>query len=431
MLLWCIYFVLFVSCGATVSKYDVKVKEKVPLNNNLTKQYINITYNKNNFTKNVILKSANSFHVREPNKSGINLIAIVNKEEIYSVLKHLRTIGALKISASVKCMKRIMQPTHNIKRLADTSIQHYASLFNGLMKKIPEDAYENNIDKEFIILNLVVTANEIVYDINKNILRKIINQTKITPLDKKKENNTIINVKEELYDNYLDGKKEYMEYICLYYKICRMYPAYSDYIAVVINEILKLPRNRFNYFMTNFIVLMKEQANFFKTFLGDKLVSKINDNLEEIFYRDIKNTRTILISLQKLLLGKHKLISPNNKNDKTILKAIIILIDIVDKAFDNDENDMFSIFFDNTIIFFRNWAKVGEENIARSMGNFVRHFVNTLRYNWKTFVREEVKTLLDIIITGKTKNKEVYKYLFTEGSRFVKSKPETKSDGEV
>ncbi|XP_050354784.1 uncharacterized protein LOC126776363 [Nymphalis io] len=422
MLLWCIYFVIFIFCDA--KKYDISLKEKHSLNKDSLKHY-----HKNTFTTKNTIKSSEQLNIYNTNNSAEDKRTVKNKNEIDNTVKHLLTFGSFKILATIKFIKRNLKSTQNITNLADASIQNYSSLLIRMYENIPNDTYKSNIDKEFVILNLVVTANEVVYDINKEILRKIINRTKIGLVDIYNKNIIKLNLKKELYNNYMDDKKEYMEYVCENYNICRMYPAYSDYIADILNEILKLSNARFHYFVTNSIILFREQASFFETLLGEKLlVTKIKVRLEVMFYGDISDTRKIFLMIKRILIEKYKLLSPNKKNNKNILKAVVILIDIINEAFDNDEDEILKIFFDNTINSLRHWSNIEEDDISRLLGNIVRHFVNTLKYNWKPFVRNEVKTLVDIIIKGRTTNKDVYKYLFSEGSKYIKTKREDKTD---
>lgn len=337
-------------------------------------------------------------------------IKLTNKMNIERYYKHLVARNKYNLVTKVKYIKKQLKLRSYTSDFENIAIENYTSITNNYSDGILQSkSTVNYIDKEYTIMDLVITLNQIIHDICKNILKII---TKEIDIDIE----TINTLKEELSKQFFDDKKVQFNYACENLHICRTFPAYSDFISDVIKEILNKPDGGIKYVVTGLAVIVKEKANYFRERLGDKLVAIINNKLEGIFH-NLSRVRHFLSMIDTIIADKYKLAVSNSKN-KTRTKAIVILIDIIDKTFTNDD-DTLAIYFDNVLKSLRKQHLV-REDIQILTEDIVHNFVEELKFNWKTQVNEEVKTLAEVIVNGKTTNEKIYKYLFSKGSKYVR-----------
>lgn len=337
-------------------------------------------------------------------------IKLTNNMKIELYYKHLVAINKYNLVTKVKYMKRQLKLKTYTSDFENIAIKNYTSITNNYSDGILQSKSTiNYIDKEYIIMNLAITLNQIIHDICKNILKKIIIENDI-------DIETINSLKEELSKQFIDDKKVQFNYACENLHVCRTFPAYSDFISDVIKEILNKPGGEIKCVVTGLAVIVKEKANYFREVLGDKLVAIINNKLESIL-QNLSRVQHFLSMIDTIITDKYKLAASNSKN-KTRTKAIVILIDIIDKTFTNDD-DTLAIYFDNVLKSLRKQHLV-QEDIQILTEDIVHHFVEELKFNWKTQVNEEAKTLAELILNGKATNENIYKYLFSKGSIFVR-----------
>lgn len=396
---------IYISDALVLPKYTLSMKEIYLLKNNF------ISENRDDIDKSDIIRG-------DELDSDINndftnyeyQIKLTNKMKIELYYKHLVARNKFNLVKKVKYMKKQLKLKSYTSDYENIAIENYTSITSNYFDGILQNNFTiNYIDKEYIIMDLAITLNQIIHDICKNILNII---TKKIDIDIEKINN----LKEQLSKQFIDDKKGQFNYACENLHVCRTYPAYSDFISDVIKEILNRPDGEIKYVVTGLAVIVKEKANYFREVLGDKLVAIINNKLEGIFHNLIK-VQHFLSMIDRIITDKYKLAESNSKN-KTRTKAIVILIDIIDKTF-TDDDDTLAIYFDNVLKSLRKEHLV-QEDIQILTEDIVHHFVEELKFNWKTQVNEEVKTLAEVIVNGKTTNENIYKYLFSKGSKYVR-----------
>ncbi|CAH2094981.1 unnamed protein product [Euphydryas editha] len=336
---------------------------------------------------------------------------LINKMEIKDYRKHLDNKSKLSIVAKITYIKEKLKLNGNTTEFENIAIKNYTSIKNKYFENLHQDKSEiNDLDKELTILDLIITSSKIIHDISENILKTI---TQAVNIDREKTNI----IKDEFYKQFVVDKKEEFEYVCQTLDVCRRFPAYTDFISDVIKEILNLPNSKINYAVKGLTVLIKEKANILREILGNKLFKLINDKLEAILH-DISRVRYFLSTIDKTLNYKYKLAASYSKN-KIRSKAIVILIDIIDKTFENDDNEILGIYFNNILKSLQKQHLI-EDDIQLLIEDIVRHFVDELKFNWKPYVKEEVRTLAEVILKGKATNDNIYKYLFSKGSKYVR-----------
>lgn len=359
-------------------------------------------------------------HVRAM-KNGI-------KKEVKSLVNHLIFKGNLKLVAQVKYFKTELVYHNDLSKLVYDINKKYSSTLHMYSENLLNDAnpvYE--VDKQYVMLDLIETASQILLNDCRVILNTIQrNQTGL--LNKYKGYKAkIVYLLESLQQYIHEVKNEEIAYICEQYDICRKFPAYSDFITDLIKEILIIPDVKLNYLIKDLKLLFNEQYNFIEEVLNEKLAAIVSNKLKTLFNNNMTKVKNTLDELRKILMNRHKMI--RSKDEKVVKKAraVTMLIDIVDKAFDKSDEEMLVIYMDNTSTALRKWA-AWENNdqdldMSRSLGNFVRYFADNIAYSWKLEAREEVRVLLEIILTGNATNKNIYENLFTKGSRYLNSKP--------
>lgn len=352
------------------------------------------------------------------NKTSNITDVIQNKNVIKLYLKHLTVDAETKYFTAANYLHKEFQIT-----IPYSVIKRSSKCYISVVKKYMESIHNridpiHEVDKEFIVLDLVATANEELLKQSKQLSNetiKAINNN--ASRNNKVSQETYIKLKNNLDEFVLESKKEDMAYICNNLEICRPHPAYSDYMLDLLNKISRLSNNRLNHIVMNLVVLFNERKSFFKRTLGESLTKHIRNNLEELYTGEILDIRKTVNVLKDVFKNKYKI----NK-DVIRSKAINILIDIIDSSFTDEE--ILKIIFRHAFRSLNRWVKMKNYHILLAVNNLIRHSLDTFKYRWMNEIHQEVKTLVEIIMQRKVSNVNIYKYLFSEGSKLVKRKPE-------
>lgn len=349
------------------------------------------------------------------------------RKEVKSLVNHLIFKGNLKLMAQVKYFKTELEYRNDLTKLVYDINKNYSTTLQAYSEDLLNDANPvNDVDKQFVMLDLIETASQILLNDCRVILNTI--QLGQSLFNKYKSYQAkIIYLLESLQQFIHEIKNEEIAYICEQHEISRKFPAYSDFLTDLIKEILIIPDEKLNYLIKDLKLLFNEQYNFIEEVLTDKLTAVVIKKLKEVFNDNLAKVRNTLDELRHILNRRHKMNRSRDEKVVTKTRAVTMLIDIVDKAFDKSDDEMMVIFMDNTSLALKKWAawENTDQDLAmsRSLGNFVRYFADTIEYSWKLETREEVKVLLEIILTGNATNENVYEYLFTKGSKYLNSKP--------
>ncbi|KAL4717077.1 hypothetical protein ACJJTC_016964 [Scirpophaga incertulas] len=269
---------------------------------------------------------------------------------------------------------------------------------------------EPESSKEHLILDIVSFSNLIFHNDQRKMLQMII--------EIKAENASSIDTFAETIDKQRkDHMSNEMNYLCVKINICRRYPGFIDNFSDLLNDVLKLDDNKLIDLKNKTKQLLEVRINFFKSFINEDVLDLLSKRLQysTLNTQDIKNLLTFVTSTT---MQRYRLITNGEKEMKSRIKALRLLLDIIDKAFANQADDLTTITLDTTAKAIQQWKEGFRSDIDMPLKLFVEHIVSILRIWWDIKTREEVMALVDIIVHGHTDD-VILEHLFTYGSSFL------------
>lgn len=216
-----------------------------------------------------------------------------------------------------------------------------------------------------------------------------------------------------------DDKRSNLMYICFTLRICRSYPAVSDHIADLLGEILKLPNTKFLTITMLFQEILEVKFGFFRTIMSDGTLFQLGMQLKRIVGWPLKLRKTMSI-IREVLDNKLKFFKSKGDTIKLRTKAVRLLIDMFDKAFEGLGNEAISIEFSNLKNALKGWSAGETDNMKKSFMEFCNYIFDILTFDWNRDTKEEVIILIEILVTGSTtENSNLSDDLLYKGSNYI------------
>ncbi|XP_053615855.1 uncharacterized protein LOC128678383 isoform X2 [Plodia interpunctella] len=309
----------------------------------------------------------------------------------------------------------------DIKKDANLTIRSMIADYVNTFRERAKELCNNyvlyyDLDKEYTLLNLIEISSILFYRKEKAMLKEMLNATNKSVFDL----NTFA-LSEKIHANFRDHRSNGMRIICEKYKKCREYPGFSDRLGELIHVILKLPTSKLlTFFEITKKLLLREVK-----FVGRLLESDILDGiLKQMKSFEVPKIRSTLNLMRSVIISRYKLLFNTNEERVNKNKAARILLDILDKTFYVDGQDLQSMEFGTLIKSLEQWTldQKNREELAKSISSFLQHILNTFKHQWEDGVANEINTLMEIVLLGKAKDDFSEKYLLNKGSLFVRNK---------
>lgn len=338
------------------------------------------------------------------------------KDDGYKVnLKHrLIKKGSHRLKTLAYFIKNNLGSYANTTTILKNAINDYLSSVETYYDFISKRPIKYDIGKEFLVLDMIETANQILLNVAKKLLDDIIAETNVdkTELDMpyyvEKIKNTIIMV-----------KQDQLRHVCDTLQVCRPFPGLCDHVADLLSEILQLNDDRIIDIIKSYEEAITVKRDFFKTLTNSNVYNIISSKLKDSF-PNIAFMKEILSILRAVITQRYKVFKSNSLGVKIKTKAVRILLDVIDKAFEVNNDELNDIEIQNTINGYQQWAAGERSDLNLITKKFIYNAVEILKYSWSKETIEEVKVLTDVIFTGTTNNTMVYDYLFKKGSALVR-----------
>ncbi|XP_061729510.1 uncharacterized protein LOC133534420 [Cydia pomonella] len=346
----------------------------------------------------------------EITSGGNSILAQIHKFEERSQQKGIDCIQAVAdhVQNKLNLLQADLIPV--VKKIKSDYITMLKKYFSDLDREKP--IFE--VDKEYIILDMVNVVCMIRTKIEKILLKRILALAGDTEDD---EIEILTDTLRIFNDN---DKRQEINFMCSNYKICRPNPAFSDYLFRFLDEVLKLDDSKFQHCLNRISQLLLTKISFFKTVLRDKLITFLETKLNNIASVNVNEMREVVSFLHSIVIRRYKI---NRTNDKKILdkaKSAYIILDIVDTAFGIDGDDIYGSHMEKWISLVRELSTNMRNDIETTLYDLIQYVVEAMAYNFTKRAKEEIMALADILFYGKVGKQEGTEYLFTEGSKFVK-----------
>lgn len=297
----------------------------------------------------------------------------------------------------------------NITPILIVVTNDYKNMLQNYYDYVQKDLSDE--DRDLVYLDLVETSCRLLFEEEKKLLNDIIMH------ENNNHHGSFKKITKELLKRSYIYKREKRRYVCENYKVCKEYPAVSDYGAELISEILMLNDKRVLKLFEILSKILKQKDKIFSR-ISEKEDRKLIGEKLSGFSTDLFDTKEFLAFVRGIITQRFRPVTSGSEEFKTKIKATRILLDIVDKAL-NSEDDVIAIDRDNCIKAIKNWAADQRDDIEDILGEFVQNLIVRLNHNLTKNARNEIKILIKAIMRQSTKD---FEHLLKSGSKYLQGK---------
>lgn len=359
-----------------------------------------------------ILKMGNTYEmIIESTKKPSNM-KIDDKFRL-NVKNELTSKGALRLKILAYYIKNRLESYADVTPILKNATEDYISSVQTYYEFINKKPIMYEIDKEFIVLDMIETTNTLLM----NVAKKLLDAT-IKRISSSTSHIDMLHLVEKIKITVMEEKQDQLRYVCKSLNVCRPFPGFCDHTADLLSELLQLNDGNFMDIINQFNEALSKKNTFFKTITNDNVFDIVSTKLKT----SIANTaymREFVSILRSVITQRHKMFKSESSVIKVNTKAVRILLDVIDKAFEANGDILNSMEIQNTINSYKQWSTGERNDLDLITKKFVYNAVEVLNYGWGKGTKEEVKVLTDVLFAGTTKNKAVHDYLFKKGSNLI------------
>lgn len=327
-------------------------------------------------------------------------------------MNYLQKKGIKKLDIIASLMIVDLNITRNITPMLEVVTNDYLNLMQNYYEFVKKN--QNESERDLLYLDMVETSCRSLYNEEKKLLNDIIMHEN---LDAQGENYQ--KMAHELLRLSKKDRKQVMRYVCETYQVCRTYPAFSDYLADLMSDVIILDDKRFRVILEALSRILQQNEKVFAKFAEKTDIELIGERLRS--FPDTYAVKEFFGVVRSVLKQRYKTVSSGNEEFKAKTKATSIILDIIDKAF-TTEDDLIAIDFDNTIQAIRHWSANRRLEIEALLEEFARSMFRRLNHNLTSHARRELKVLIKTVMRGTQDDEGYRRSLFKSGSKYVKGK---------
>lgn len=402
---------LWLSCS-----YDIELDGYVRLSDQfierLQKEQVLSALNKDENTTTILVPGAKEYIDKFINSRRISFRA--SKSVIENFIEYMSQKGSQRlvtVSKNIKNILKIEKGTNRRLKLADVE---YLQKLKEIVAHALKQNSTTDLDKEILLLSIIESSNRLLYSISRNLLNAVVDgQKNILP----KEDLQVVT--ETMYSDNIKHKKADFKYICKELKLCRPFPGYSDYFADLTSEILQMSDSKLHKILTKTIKAGQTKRDFFESVLGAHLAADIGILVQNTFGGDLSRARQVMAVFRGVISKRYTWISDKKQTLKVKTTAIRVLLDIIDKLYDTDGEEIVAMHFDMTVIALRDWEMGMRNDLETILFNIINYSVETLKHYIDTVSKNEIRILSQTIIYETYNITPEYDYLFYSGSKLT------------
>ncbi|CAB3238066.1 unnamed protein product [Arctia plantaginis] len=367
-----------------------------------------------------------------------NTVGMNKSDKFFEFVNHVKSKGVTTLKSAAKQIFKGMKLQKNFTQQIEIVTDDYKTRIQKYLEHVMGEKAKFTIDEEFVFLDMVETSCRLLYREQKKILNFAITTAKLIHNINETNNSTNKNANNELnnfnishevdvqslsqiiFRQVVMTKREELRHICNKYEICRPYPAFTDYLADFLVEIMKLSDEKLGTFVKALRLLGKTNEDFFNGFIDvDDKETVIVPYFAELL-NNLNGFQETLLIIRGLLTQRFKIISSPNLKMKIRTQAVRIILDIINRAFQYENDDLLAMEFDTVVKSIRSWNNGQRHFPESSVILLFNSIFNVLDYNLSIDAKSEVKVLIETLIRGSSKDEKLYSKLFSEGSKYVK-----------
>ncbi|XP_073959640.1 uncharacterized protein [Choristoneura fumiferana] len=297
-----------------------------------------------------------------------------------------------------------------VKESCDLYVTKLRSYFKFMLRKEASIA----VEQEGIVLDKVDMAVVLQSSLERTLLEEVL-----------AKNSNISNsekyiMTEAVFLFSMRNKQNEMKYICKTMGICRPFPGFSDQLAQIFSEVLKLYDVKFQYFVIKAAQLIVSKKHFLKTILRNEIFEYLKEKAVNIVDANMNDMRENISVVRSVIIERHRVVNVVDEAVKVRTKAMRIVLDIIDTVFDKVGMEEVQMRAEDLITAIQDWAANSLTDIEPMLNTFITDTVANIKYELSSIGRDEIKVLADIIYFGEPMgNQHVAEYLMTKGSKFV------------
>ncbi|KAJ0172394.1 hypothetical protein K1T71_012367 [Dendrolimus kikuchii] len=334
--------------------------------------------------KNKSVDYRKSDKVREP------ALPVINKDKFYAVAIYLQQNGYERLKALDKTINDKLGIKANLNSYSEKASRKLnAEIFNYVNETLQRNL-TNVIDREFMVIDLIETSNKLLHSALKDLLAVITSLYKVRYLKNMKQ------VSDNIHKDVVSEKKDNFWYICNKFSICRPYPAFSDFFGDLMVVIIKTNLTDFKQLFTTVKKVLEAKYAFIENMIHASIYKEVVEKVNTLVNEPV-NLRNLLLYLRSVIIKRHKLIDTEVEIFKIKAKAVKIIIDIFDRAFDSDGFEIVELNLNVVIDGLEAWKMRQRSDFQRIVILFVNYVLDTLKSNLTPYILEEIKTLTEVI----------------------------------
>lgn len=337
-----------------------------------------------------------------------------NKPVIDDFIEYISQRGSKRlvtVSKNIKNILKVEKGTNRRLKLADVE---YLQKLKEIVAHALKQNSTTDFDREILLLSIIESSNKLLYSVSRNFLNAVVDgYESALPQD------DVRAVTEAIYSDNIRYKKTDFKYICKELKLCRPFPGYSDYFADLTSEILQMSDSRLHKILMNAIKAGQTKRDFFESVLGVDLAANIGTLVQNTFGGDVTRARQVMSVFRGVISKRYTWISNKKEELKLKTTAIRVLLDIIDKLYDTDGEEIVAMHFDSTVKALRTWERGMRNDLETILFNVINYSVDTLKHYLDTVSKNEIRILSQTIIYGTYNITPEYDYLFYSGSKLT------------
>lgn len=316
------------------------------------------------------------------------------------------------VSKNIKNILKIEKGTNRRLKLAD--VEYLQKLKEIVAHSLKQNSI-TDYDREILLLSIIESSNKLLYSVSRNFLNAVVDDHEPETLPKK----DVQIITETMYSNNIKYQKADFKYICKELKLCRPFPGFSDYFADLSSEILQMSDSKLHKILTKTIKAGQTKRDFFESVLGTDLATNIGKLLQNNIGRDLTRARQVISVFRGVISKRYTWISNKKQELKLKTTAIRVLLDIIDKLYDTDGEEIVVMYFDLTVKALRDWERGQRNDLDSILLKIINYSVDTLKHYLDAVSKNEIRILSQTIIYGAYNVTPEYDYLFYSGSKLT------------